>query len=773
MIATAAPGLTFLPSLGIGLILLATAGALVASVLFLPRMRRVVGPTTLRITGVVALGLILFNPARFIPDAAVESRPGLALLVDRSLSMDLTDEEHRGESCSRYDALRIGWLGGHHLDLYEERSDLRLLTFAERIEAATPERLAAMTPDGQATRLVSALDALLSAAAANDEARTLSDILVLSDGIDTDDARLADLAARATTAGVRVHTVAAGSETQAADVILTASPESPFVYDGQDTTLHIRLRQTGLAHQPVRVSVREGGTDGPLIHQDVVLLDPDKPVTQRSITLSPTIDETDGAVGVASYHVSAEPVAGEADHSNNERFVFLQVASERIRVAIFEAEPYWDTKFFARAMREDPQVELTTIYGLGRERIGRELRARMQVTRYVPDATSAREEKDLEAPLDEESLYEFDVIVLGRGIETFFPGEEADRLVRFVTERGGSLLFLRGPAVSPDARDPGPLETARRLDTISPVTWGEQTLRGSKLYRTDAGRREPSLNFDRIRASDSVLQELPDMITATQVEQEKSLSVVWLRQSGEGADQDSAALTHMSVGRGRTLAVLSDGMWQWAFLPPSRSEYASVYAMFWSRAVRWLALGGDFLPGQSVSLNVDRVTVSPGDNVTVSVRTRFIDHSDFDPTLRIIAPDGKESVVALSQTTEASAQFTGMITPEQEGVYDVVLDTPGIAPEQMTTRFAVYDTRVELLDTVSRPQELRRLAEETGGAFYPVDGVQQFVDHLQAEIDARRARGHMEPAWDRFWVFALVAGLLAADWMWRRRIGLA
>ncbi|MCA9311364.1 MAG: VWA domain-containing protein [Phycisphaerales bacterium] len=772
-LATAAnPGLTLLPELGFGLTLLLVLGVVVASLAFLPRARRVVGPTTLRLLGLAALGVLLLNPSRFIPAPDASSRPGLVMLVDRSLSMSLADETHSGESCSRFEAVRRGWLGSNQLTRFEERANLRLLTFAERLESTSIERLATLRPEGEATRLVAALDALIGVASTQPEGRTISDLLVLSDGIDTDDGRLADLGARAAAAGLRIHAVAAGSDLQPADLIVTASPDSPFVYDGQDTTLRVRLRQTGLSHQPVRLTIRQDGPDGPVLHQDVVLLDPERSVTERSYPLSPHVDDSEGAVSVVSYHVAATPLEGEADLSNNERWVFLQVASDRIRIALFEAEPYWDTRFFVRAMRDDPQVELTTIMGLGRERVGRQLRARMQVTRYVPDATAAREETDLDAPLDEEDLYEFDVIVLGRGIDTFFPGEEADRLVRFVTERGGSLLFLRGPAIDPENKDPGAADAARRLETISPVTWGQRTLRGSKLYRTDAGQREPALNFDRVGSSDTVLSELPDMLAATEVEKEKALSVVWLRQA-EGRAEGTAAMSHMSVGRGRTLALLSDGMWRWAFLPPSQSEYSSIYAMFWSRAMRWLALGGDFLPGQSVSLGVDRVTVSPGDNVNVSVRTRFIDRDDFNPRLELVAPDGTRQDIDLAPTSPGGAQFAAACRPDAEGVYDVILHTPGITPEQLSTRFAVYDTRVELLDTASRPNELRRLAEATGGKLLPVDGADELVDVLQAEVDARRTRGHLEPAWDRLWIFTLIAGLLAADWMWRRRIGLA
>src|SRR5690606_25356870 len=81
---------------------------------------------------------------------------------------------------------------------------------------------------------------------------------------------------------------------------------------------------------------------------------------------------------IEGYQVVATPVPlpGETESElqdvylgNNSRWVFLQVSTDRIKVAMFEGEPYWDTKFLARVLREDPQVELTSIYSLASGRV--------------------------------------------------------------------------------------------------------------------------------------------------------------------------------------------------------------------------------------------------------------------------------------------------------------------------------------------------------------------------------------------------------------------
>ena len=768
--SNATGGLTFLPELGPGLILL-SAAILLALSLRIPRRAAAVGPLVFRLIAIGALVTVAFNPSTFHPAPMSEQKPGVVILLDQSLSMSLTDAPCEGEVRSRYDAARTLWLEPAKLDALSARADVRLLSFDERIEGADATQIAAGLPDGETSRIARAVQSVLGAASEGDD---VTDVLLLTDGIDTDGSTFEDLGTQASAAGIRVNSVAVGSETRPTDVIVTASPASPFVYDGQPTTISVRLRQTGLSNRPVRLELRDGGPDGAVLHRETLLLDPSRPVTETTFEVVPTVDEASGdSLTVRSYHVRAEPIDGEADETNNERYVFMQVASDRIKVAVFEAEPYWDTTFFIRAMREDPQVEVTTVIGLGRVQAKGRERVRAQVTRYVPDALDGREETDLPIPLSEDALNAFDVIVLGRGIHLFFPGEDAGRLARFVTERGGSLIMLRGPATELDA-PPDSLagRAGLELEAISPLSWGYETYRGSKLYRTDAGRRETALDFERFGSSDVVLRELPDMLSATEVKREKALSVVWLRQSSDRTD-GTAAVSHMSVGRGRTLAVLTDGMWRWAFLPPSLAEYSSVYAMFWSRTIRWLALGGDFLPGQSVSLNADQVTVSPGDPVTLAVRTRFVEETAFDPTLRVIGPDGSIRAVDLAGDGPGAAQQTGVFVPDQEGVYEAVLLTPGIAPERLSTRFAAYDTRVELLDTVSRRDELAALARVSNGRAFGLEEFNAFLDQIEDEVATRRSQGRMVAAWDRPWVFAVIVLLLATDWIWRRRIGLA
>jgi len=762
--------------------------------------RGVLRSFALRIAALGCIGCLLLNPSRTASTPDELDRPGVVLLVDRSQSMSLPDESLKERACTRFDALRAAWLEPNTIARLEANAQVRFAAFDGRVEPATLESLLSTVPDGNESRLARSLEMLLGAASAREGSRRVSDIVVLSDGIDTDGRSLAPIAPQAVASGVRIHAFVPGADAQPPDVSLSAMVDNPLVYEGQPVSLKLRIRQRGYEGRSVRLVVREisgesGSGEGRqrLITERTIVLD--SPM-ELDVPLAPAREAGSASqVSVVEYAARVEPLPGEADVANNERRVFVQVTAERIRVCLFEAEPYWDSRFFISALRNDPQVELTTVHALGFDHPSRRDLPRVSVTRYLPGAAGSSEQTGLPAPLSEAALNAFDVVVLGRGIDAFFPGESAAALARFVTDRGGSLILLRGAPVagsSPDA-----VRSAEILASVSPVEWGNAQLRAGRLVTTPEGRRLPPLDFSGLteRAPEAVLSELPGMLAATEIVEEKALSVVWLRR-GEGRNgsveepmttrDDPAAVAHVNVGRGRTLAVLTEGMWRWSFLPAELDRYSSVYQLFWSRAVRWLALGGEFLPGQAISLSLDRVSTPPGEAVTVIVRTREINPGRFEPRVRVFVPsdpggeqpreDGSHHAAPQELNLERSAtdpsRFTAVFVPEREGVHTVELQAPGMHPDRLLARFAVYDDRVELVDTAARPELMKQLAEATGGRLLGTDGADQIIDVLRREAQAKLTSRVTRPAWDQFWIFALIVGIVGVDWFWRRRVGL-
>src|SRR5690606_714702 len=100
----------------------------------------------------------------------------------------------------------------------------------------------------------------------------------------------------------------------------------------------------------------------------------------------------------------------------------------------------------------------------------------------------------------------------------------------------------------------------------------------------------------------------------------------------------------------------------------------SVFQHFWSRAIHWLAAGDEFLPGQSVALNVSSLAIEPDEPVTLEVATRYVEADTFTPTITVTGPDGESTSLSPTRMSAQHSRYTATFQPTVAGVYEVTLD---------------------------------------------------------------------------------------------------
>ena len=764
----------------------------------------------LRLAAILALAVILLNPTR------VESQPGAGflrpffILLDTSESMcvedlpplaidDEADRDTSGDPAplNRLAHVQRVWLAPDFVARLSEVVEPHWFTFGERRLAAAPAEAATAAPVGQSTHLAEALAETLGDAAAwsvtahaegGGDARA-EGILLLTDGHDTTDESLAALLPLARQAQVPIHAAPVGTTQRQPDLAVRLRADHAFVYRNQKTTLRGEIDQVGFDGRAAEVILEADGVE---IERRTVTLAPQPvPLTfdvtpaapQRGASIGePEGEAGDDLVGLCAYRVRVEPLPGERLTTNNERHAFVQITRKSIRVLLFENEPYWDTKFLVQALRNDAQVELTTVIGLGR---------REQISRYAasgaPMDGGDAPENDIPSspPTTDEELAKYDIVILGRGCERWFPDDKASALVRFVDECGGSLVLARG--IPFDALEPGGAAALDVIDPLSPVRWAQGTLVGGRLRRDDgAARGQPGdpLEFREVGETETILTELPGMLARTRIEGEKAASIVWVRTDPTADNTEEVsprygsdralpvAMAHQQYGHGRILAILVDGLWQWAMLPPTQGQYDPVFDLFWTRAVRWFAGGGDLLPGQSIGLSLNRLTLAPGETVEITVQTRYIEPDSFAPTLTVIAPDGVRETLDPARAGDRSTAFTASYRASAEGVHTVELDCPGFEPDRLTSRFAVYAESRELLDPSVDAAALEALAAATGGCVIPADRPEKLLEVLQAERAARQSDPIERSAWLRHWLLFAILVMLGAEWLTRRWWGM-
>ncbi|MFG0275405.1 MAG: hypothetical protein ACF8QF_10150 [Phycisphaerales bacterium] len=698
-----------------------------------------IASAALRAGAAIALIGALAGPSRVIPSDEGAGAPGLTILIDTSGSMAVCDVPSPTGAAARLDAVRP-WIAPDLLRRLDAEARVRLLTFDDAVRPMdAPMR--DLEADGEATDLAGALALVVGAGAPGEV------VLAMTDGADSAGSPLDAVADLALARGVRIDAAVPGVDQAPLDSAVTLRAAESLLFAGASTELVAMVRADAPAH--VRIIELAPGRIDRVVDERIVA--PAAGAAQEvRVTVTPPIVRR-GAVGTVVYRAAIDADPTDADPTNNEALASVQVSDAPIRVLALEARPSWEMRFFLDALRDDPRVAVTSVgVAGGRDRV------------LVSGPGGAADAPEALA-VDAESLARFDVIALGRGVERWFPGARAADLVRAV-ELGAGLVFLRADPVIDDAR-------ARTvLEAISPVAWGDERLVGGRLFATFEGRAESPVAEAVQVSGDPYLQYLPEALATSVSEGERTLSAVWLRSEAPGADpaeRAPAAIAHQPVGQGQTLAILTDGLWRWAFAPPSRDEARRAYRAFWAQAIRVLAGAGDLPPGAELAVTAADTPV--GEPAPVAVRARPGSIGDAAVTLETINPSGVRASAPLTRAMGAD-RWSASFTPDAAGPWRIIARAPSINAQAETV---IHASAVdpERMATRARPDRMRALAEATGGALLDLERPDAMLGRLPAAGADSEAAESLEPLWRHPALLIVIGALLLIEWALRRLRG--
>jgi hypothetical protein len=701
----------------------------------------------MRLAILVALGTLLMGPSH-LPDRIQHiARQNLAILLDTSQSM-LT---HDCGEVTRFRFAVDTWLNASQLVGIAQHCEVELWGFDAKLR---PLPIAALNQNDSALAtgtMTNLADCLNEALLRRQTGSSGELILLISDGHDSADASLQPAISLAQSRGISIHTVCLGGSNFQRDVALLAVPMQEYLLAGEPGEMAIKAYQVGLDRAVTNVEVTCG-------HERTTL--PVQFQNRRMVELRVPIRQD--KPGQYEYKVRIAPVEGETEYKNNEQTVFCDVARDRIKVLILEGQPYWETKFLAQSLRKDERIELTQMSQLS------EIKKETIVTRSNDAAPLL--------PRTAEALSKFDVIILGRNIEKMQGREIATLLKEFVASHGGHIIFARGMAYDPSSSE-GML-IAQSIAELEPVIWGRGSLTDLSLSLTAAGRSSPWLAASKVGVDlDQALSRLPGFRTMPAIEREKPAAIVLMRARPldappVGTDDGQPALVSMNYGRGTVVALLGEGLWQWSLLDQAKRDLAGVYDAFWSNLVRYLAMGGDFQPGQEVSLKLSRNSIYLGDQVMIDVVFKIAPQTSTHPTVTVVDPNGKAEQIVLSRLPRRDPRFRASYAPAVAGVHRVTLNTPDLTPSQQQRGFNVQDVTLERLETSADPALMRQLAQATGGETFHPNEPDRFLQKLQRRSLASIIPTEPKYIWDNGAILFIMLLWLGLEWLMRRKAGL-
>lgn len=684
---------------------------------------------------------ILLNPTWVEPITPPAGKPLLTILVDSSASMATADADGgtRFQAAARITRALAGAMAS--------RLEVRVRAFAGDLTPLDPDDLA-FTPAGDITDLAAAIRGALS----EDRPQGKS-VVLLSDGIHNAGGGASAVLqaaqqARALACPVFTHTL--GGDQVVRDLAVELPAPQELAYAGQKVPVPVRLRQRGLAGARTTVALLFDGKE--LERRDVLLAADETEVRFQVAQDKP---------GLYRYELRAEPIQGEVGLGNNAAPLVLRVVDRPVRLLLLEGKPYWDTKFLMRTLTSDASVEVDCVVRVSGDRLFRRTFNRAAGPGAAKEGLQEKWETITAADFlsTGDGLNSYQIVVLGRDAELFLTEPVQAQLRGWLAKEGGCLVCYRGQPAA---------QVSQPLAQLLPVRWarGQET-----RFQLDLTERGHDLHWFPALNSGAALAALPTLATAAPPEQPRPLAVVVATARGAAP---APAVTHQPYGLGRVVTIEGGGMWRWAFLPPEQKEHDDVYPGLWRNLLRWLVAHAALLPGQHMALRADKVSFTPAEPASATLLLREERARSQVPHVELLREGAeKPSTYTPAPLGDEPGAFRVLFGPLTLGRYEariVEAETRSAAPDMV---FDVRSYAAESLDLKARPDLMAQIAKQSGGAV--LDGADSAGLEAQLRQHLERTRPQQVrrlPAWDRWWVLALVLALWCSVWALRRSGGL-
>jgi len=630
-----------------------------------------------------------------------------------------------------------------------------------------------LEPHGLETRLGEALSELIRQTAG----RTLSGIVVISDGGQNAGVDSVTAHDRAIAAKARLITVGVGGTEQPLNVQLADVQSPTDVQLGDRFEIAAFVQGQGMAGKEITVELlasnAESANAPTSVAEEKLTLPADGAAAEVRFPVQPA------AAGRWSYSVRVKPVQSvrEFNEQDNQQTVTLNVFDRPTRVLLLAGGPMRDYQFVRNLVHRHKSMDVDVLL-------------------QTATVGSSQDSDHLlfQFPAQKEQLFDYDVVI-GFDVDwQLIPGDGIELLREWVFREGGGLILVAGDVNTPQL---AMLGQAAGGDSSTSV---DQFLPLKELYPVVLNSYLAELRFDQTSGQPWPIAFTPEGQRAEFLQltdDPLTSSARWKEFAGfyrcyptAGAKAGATVLARFSdprsvnefgqpillaeqfYGQGRTLYLGSAEMWR------LRAVSDSDYDRFWIKSIREVGQGrskrgtkrGVLLP-ESRKLLIGQ---------TARIRARLLD-AQFEPlsadsvTLDVIDPAGKPTVPSpkLSKDESRPGEYVGEFRISLAGTYKLSLAIPE-SREQLSEELSAALPKLESQDLRQNVALLQDLVRDTGGKYLSLkDAAAQLPALLPPRGEPFTIEERLRTLWDREWVLYLLVGLLGLEWLTRKLLKLA
>ncbi len=643
-----------------------------------------IGMAALRAVAIGLLAFLLLGPLLRTVTSRTQ-RPTILVAEDRSASAKTEVDGITGE-----------------LDRFAER--LQSHFDVQRVAIGEAVRPAADTATDAATDL----SGLFAYARQTFPPELLAGVIVATDGIYNQGADPSYGAAELLSP---TFAIALGDTTPQRDIAIREVLHNRIAYLGDRVEVQVDVLATGLPGAATNVTLSGPATG----RAEAVRFERARDLKTARFEIEPR------TAGLQRYTISASPVSGERNRTNNTREIFIDVLDARQRILILAAAPHPDVSALRQALDENKNYETT--FAL--------------LDRFGGDVSQA----DL-------------VIFHGLGAGS----TAAQGIVRKLDTRQVGRWFITGASPTPAALG---LQGLLRLSP-KPGAANEVTPQLNTAFRL----------FSVGADWDARLRGLPPASAPFGDYGPLAGGEVLLRQRVGRVETDYPLLAMGEVGGVKTGVFVGEGLWRWRLAEYQAHESHEVFDAMVLATVQYLALRDDkrpfrVAPSQRVYTTSEDVRLQ-GELYNASFQLV----NEPDVQVRVTERGGASYEFVMDKVGQSYQLRAGRL-PAGDYQYRASTNYAGQA-YAAEGAFSIQQIDLESAVTTADWDLLRRVSDARGGRLVTTADLDALADELIASSTAKPvlySQVKTRPLIDWPWLLAIVLVLLSVEWFLRRRLG--
>ena len=660
------------------------------------------------------------------------------------------------------------------------KNELRLYTFGEKTGAVTipgvtgaaeSQNATGVTSQPVAPTVMSALEGhtdvgqALTAVLSELGDAPIAGIVIFSDGVFNRGMSIPDAISYVKRYKAPLYAVGVGATAEPPNARVANLAAPPTTAKGDPFEIRVEVDASGMEAMPVKLDLTVRKADE----------DPEaaRVVESRELTLggaavlAPQRFELNAAeAGEFVYEARLSAVPGEAVTTDNHRAAHVLVLDEHIRVLAIAGRPSYDYRYVTTLLERDKSIDVSCWLQSADEQ-----------------AVRGGDVVITQLPRQPEELFQYDVILLFDPNPQDLGSAWALTVRRLADEFGGGVFLQAGSHYTSRFLRDTKLEELVGILPILPDPDADVRLSEQGAWRTQAAPVEippemlshPLLRLlDDPDANRALWASLPGVWWYLPVLREKPLAAALMRHGA------AAAATHLGkpvllaaqpFGSGRTVFMAFDNTWRW------RATGEQYFNRFWIQLVRYLAQPRREGVSKRGTIVLDRETPRVGDFVKLEARVldaAFLPWGEPEVVAELELPGGQTRPLPLAAAPGRPGWFTGRLVVDWSGTACLRLPLPfegrtDLPREELRKYVQVETSEVEFQNLAQRAEDLKKLAQGTGGVYVPLAEARGLPDEIPNASRVKPTRGADRPLWDNGWVLAAAAGLLCTEWIVRRR----